>query len=144
MFYFFYFSKETPATIETASCCASAIEPENTFILEIGGVHAVVPLTYCPHLTQVCPLPSFDFIDVNKPCKDCNSRQENWICLTCHGVFCSRFVNSHMVEHFEKSKHPMVLSFSDLSIWCYACDAYVENEILNEAKASACKSKFGE
>ncbi len=105
-------------------------------------MHAVVPLTYCPHLTEVKPLQNP--IDVNSPCKECNDTTENWICLTCQNVYCSRFRNSHMVEHFNTTQHSMVLSYSDLSVWCYTCDAYLDNEILNEAKSSAHKSKFNE
>ena len=93
------------------------------------------------------PVPAnFDHgkIDVHMSCKICNDKQENWICLTCYEVYCSRFVNNHMVEHFNSTKHSMVLSFSDLSIWCYACDSYVENDLLNEAKSGAYRSKFNE
>jgi histone deacetylase 6 len=38
----------------------------------------------------------------------------------------------------------MVMSFSDLSTWCYACDSYVENPVLREIKSSAYKAKFNE
>ena len=48
-----------------------------------------------------------------------------------------------MVEHFEKTNHSMTLSFSDLSTWCYTCDAYVDNIVLNDVKNSASASKFG-
>ena len=30
-----------------------------------------------------------------------------------------------MVKHNEESKHPVALSFSDLSFWCYECDSYI-------------------
>lgn len=36
---------------------------------------------------------------------------------------CSRYVKSHMVDHNAQSGHMLVLSFSDLSVWCYVCDA---------------------
>lgn len=102
--------------------------------------HAVVPLTSCPHQTQVNPLKQE--ININAPCVDCNTTKENWFCLVCHQTYCSRYVNIHMLEHFKNTKHSMVLSFSDLSVWCYACDTYVQNELFNEALASASKSKF--
>lgn len=137
---------------ETLAAAVDALSIDNsthvpftlTTDFDLSGMHAVVPLSYCEHLKQVKPLPSFDFINVYAPCKECNTVKENWICLTCFEVFCSRFVNSHMVEHFMHVNHAMVLSFSDLSIWCYNCDSYLENDILNEAKASAYKSKFNE
>ncbi|KAG7220389.1 hypothetical protein INR49_018227 [Caranx melampygus] len=59
-------------------------------------------------------------------------------------VFCGRYVNEHMVTHGAVSEHPMVLSFCDLSVWCYLCEAYVHNQILFEAKNAAHCAKFGE
>lgn len=44
-------------------------------------------------------------------------------------VFCGRYVNQHMVAHGAASEHPVVLSFSDLSVWCYPCEAYVHNQV---------------
>lgn len=49
-----------------------------------------------------------------------------------------------MVTHGAVSEHPVVLSFSDLSVWCYLCEAYVHNQILFEAKNAAHCAKFGE
>lgn len=34
-----------------------------------------------------------------------------------------------MVTHGAVSEHPVVLSFSDLSVWCYLCEAYVHNQV---------------
>lgn len=34
-----------------------------------------------------------------------------------------------MVTHGVVSEHPLVLSFSDLSVWCYLCEAYVHNQV---------------
>ncbi len=105
---------------------------------------AVVPLTYCPHLEYVKEQTQIKY-DISKPCSiyDCGEPSENWICLTCNKIYCSRYINNHMVEHYEKLRHPMALSFSDLSVWCYECDSYVHNQILNEAKQFAYMSKFG-
>lgn len=68
-------------------------------------------------------------IDVRKPCESCGNIGENWVCLICSVVMCSRYVKSHMVAHNAQSGHMLVLSFSDLSVWCYVCDS--------------CKSAFG-
>ena len=38
----------------------------------------------------------------------------------------------------------MALSFSDLSVWCYCCDNYVDNIKLYDVKNAAHKDKFGE
>lgn len=114
----------------------------------------VDPLPWCPHLDAVKPLPHSG-IDVFQPCGDCGSDAENWICLTCYQVSwfsrplaaggavednlsclsaalqvcCGRYVNEHMVTHGATLEHPMVLSFSDLSVWCYLCESYVHHQV---------------
>lgn len=35
-----------------------------------------------------------------------------------------------MVNHGVVSEHPLVLSFCDLSAWCYLCEAYVHNQVM--------------
>ena len=63
-------------------------------------------------------------IDLLKPCGSCENVGENWLCLMCSVVFCSRYVKSHMVEHNSKEpSHMLALSFMDLSVWCYDCDS---------------------
>ncbi|KAJ8371335.1 hypothetical protein SKAU_G00113630 [Synaphobranchus kaupii] len=103
----------------------------------------VDPLPWCPHLEAVGPLPAGG-IDVFLPCEDCGTDIENWICLSCYKVFCGRYVNQHMVTHGLVSEHPLVLSFSDLSVWCYTCEAYVHNQVLYDARNAAHLMKFGE
>lgn len=44
-------------------------------------------------------------------------------------VFCGRYVNEHMVTHGVEAEHPVVLSFSDLSVWCYLCENYLHNQV---------------
>ncbi|XP_062418072.1 histone deacetylase 6 isoform X1 [Pungitius pungitius] len=105
--------------------------------------YVVEPLSWCPHLDAVKPLPASG-IDVFQSCQDCGSGAENWTCLTCYQVFCGRYVNEHMVTHGVVTQHPMVLSFCDLSVWCYLCEAYVHHQILFRAKNAAHSAKFGE
>lgn len=104
--------------------------------------YAVVPLPFCPHLLEINTKPTCEQIDAFASCAKCNESTENWTCLTCFTCLCSRYVHGHMSEHYEESKHPMVLSYSDMSIWCYVCDSYVDNELLNDIKKLACDSKF--
>lgn len=108
-----------------------------------GTMFVVEPLPWCPHLEAVGPLPAGG-IDVFLPCEDCGADAENWVCLCCYKVFCGRYVNQHMVTHGLVSEHPMVLSFADLSVWCYSCEAYVHNQVLYDARNAAHQSKFGE
>ncbi|XP_055999659.1 histone deacetylase 6-like isoform X2 [Ostrea edulis] len=103
---------------------------------------AVTPLTWCPHLETVTPVPRGQ-IDTGAPCEDCGDVSENWVCLVCYKIYCSRFVNEHMLMHGVMEQHLMCLSFSDLSIWCYGCDHYIDNIVLFEAKNAAHRHKFG-
>ncbi|THD28106.1 Histone deacetylase 6 [Fasciola hepatica] len=70
----------------------------------------------------------------------CRLTWTNW--RTCE-VYCGRYANSHMLEHFSSMRHPLVLSFADLSSWCYECEAYIHNESLLEVKRAVHRAKFG-
>ncbi|KAK5864111.1 hypothetical protein PBY51_001078 [Eleginops maclovinus] len=140
-------ASEAGAGPEEEGACGWS-KPQTSLELTCGGqadtpLYVVDPLSWCPHLDVVKPLPATG-IDIFQPCQDCGSEAENWICLTCYQVFCGRYVNEHMVTHGVVSEHPMVLSFCDLSVWCYLCESYVHNQILFEAKNSAHCAKFGE
>lgn len=90
---------------------------------------AVMPLSDCPHLSaHVKELPR-EGIDVKSPCQECGSTEENWVCLECYTVHCARSVNAHGMHHEENTGHPLTLSFSDISVWCYACESYIDNPV---------------
>ena len=78
------------------------------------------------------------------PCKECSSTAENWMCLCCHTVLCGRYVMEHMMFHNLETSHPLALSFSDLSVWCYPCESYIDNSQLHIYKNLAHRHKFGE
>jgi NAD-dependent SIR2 family protein deacetylase len=90
---------------------------------------AVEPKRNCPHLGDLNyesigrQLDSFSIL--TQKCSDCLDTSENWMCLNCENVFCSRYVNGHMAVHNASSGHCVALSYSDASFWCYACDSYV-------------------
>lgn len=85
-------------------------------------------------------------VDTKAGCvsEGCDDKTENWYCLICKAVFCSRYVHGHMVQHNESTSHTLVLSFSDLSIWCYGCEAYVKNDKFYPAQRAAHLDKFGD
>ncbi|KAI8147020.1 hypothetical protein BJV82DRAFT_597436 [Fennellomyces sp. T-0311] len=90
-----------------------------------GNGFAVVPITTCPHIPTAITPKAF----IGSPCKSCDETQENWQCLTCDTVRCSRYRHGHMLEHFEQTQdHAVCLSYSDLSVWCFICENYVVNE----------------
>ncbi|XP_020028175.1 protein deacetylase HDAC6 isoform X2 [Castor canadensis] len=105
--------------------------------------YAVTPLSWCPHLGAVCPIPE-EGLDTAQPCERCGTFEENWLCLSCYKIYCSRYVSAHMVCHFEASRHPLVLSCVDLSAWCYICQAYVHHQDILHVKNVVHQIKFGE
>ncbi|XP_074063017.1 protein deacetylase HDAC6 isoform X2 [Macrotis lagotis] len=113
------------------------------FDAEGATFYAVTPLSWCPHLVTVCSVPK-EGLDVTQPCQDCGTHVENWLCLSCYQVHCGRYIQAHMLQHHESSDHSLVLSYTDFSAWCYICQAYVNHEILLDAKKTAYQSKFGE
>lgn len=109
-------------------------EPESGPLM---GFFAVEPRKECPHCVPgefILPVEEFADCTINTPCADCGHTQENWICLKTKRVGCSRYVNNHMLQYYEKTGHPLVLSFADFSFWCYACDSYVISKHLNHVK----------
>lgn len=91
---------------------------------------AVIPLRECPHLDTLAEVPETG-IDINQPCEECKSNLENWICLQCYSIHCARTVNQHALQHEQLTQHPLTLSFSDVSVWCYGCEAYIDNPVRN-------------
>ncbi|KAJ8763393.1 hypothetical protein K2173_002276 [Erythroxylum novogranatense] len=80
---------------------------------ESGWVEA---RTSCDHLAFL----SSDLVHIPTPdssCYRCEHPRENWLCLSCKDVLCSRFMNKHMLLHYQQQpNHCIALSFSDLSV----------------------------
>jgi len=89
---------------------------------------------------------------------------ENWICLECGALMCSRYANGHAKLHYEDTKeeenaaaaaadggevggeavgHCIAVSLADLSVWCYECNAYLHHPKLNVLTKHLEKIKFG-
>lgn len=118
---------------------------------------AVDPKRDCPHL-QHCLADMLEF-ELDDPCGTCSDKSENWVCVTCSEVYCSRYVNSHMVAHYEQKKaqrdpvaaaaaasavrHCIGVSFSDGSVWCFECDSYITHPTLRPILEAIHLRKFG-
>ena len=65
-----------------------------------GTLFSVVPLTWCPHLESVRQDSDLQW-GVQSPCRTCEDRSENWICLSCDEV-CFIFVQYaiYYIERF--------------------------------------------
>ena len=107
-----------------------------------AGAVLVTPLEWCPHLGEHVTAPAPAKVDLKTPCGSCANEGENWLCLRCHEVFCSRYVNEHMLFHGLEKTHLLSISFSDLSVWCYGCEDYVDNEVLVPFKDLLHRAKF--
>ncbi|EAS07868.1 SIR2 family histone deacetylase, putative (macronuclear) [Tetrahymena thermophila SB210] len=111
---------------------------------------AVEPKLDCPHFEQLNVITLTEVFNdmtletLNKPCKTCNHIGENWICLHCTDIFCSRYINKDMAKHVESNQeHCLVFSFSDGSFWCYKCDNYISNKTIKDLQKTFSKVKHG-
>ena len=79
----------------------------------------------CPHVENatLLSLEEFKKIDFGElQCQNCEEEKELWICLFCGKTFCSRYANSHFIQHnIINPEHCLCLGINDLSIWCYNC-----------------------
>ncbi|RHZ79303.1 hypothetical protein Glove_149g49 [Diversispora epigaea] len=119
---------------------------ENTVenMKETREIFSITPKTDCPHIKlELVEIWAQKPVDVKKPCEICNDANENWRCIECSKVLCSRYVNEHMTEHYTKTNHSLAISFFDLSTWCYSCDSYVTSTILSPILEDVYMSKFG-
>lgn len=49
-----------------------------------------------------------------------------------------------LFHHLEHEDHALALSYSDISVWCFKCENYIDNPILYKYKNLAHRDKFGE
>ncbi|XP_034945547.1 histone deacetylase 6 isoform X2 [Chelonus insularis] len=134
-------SNESRAGTSSSNPNSGSDDPTRT--LTDSLMFAIVPLSDCPHLELINEVPE-EGIDISGPCQECQSTLENWICLHCYTTNCARIVNQHAILHGQNLGHPLTLSFTDLSVWCYECEAYIDNPRLYAAKNAAYRSKFNE
>ncbi|XP_062700271.1 histone deacetylase 6 isoform X2 [Aedes albopictus] len=114
----------------------------NLEALQNEEMFAVVPLRDCPHLKELNPENIPEAISTKSPCTGCDSTAENWVCLHCFRVHCGRYINEHAMLHSLESEHALALSFSDLSVWCYKCESYIDNPLLYAYKNLVHQDKF--
>jgi len=77
-------------------------------------------------------------------CSTCKDSSENWMCMCCGATCCSRHVKGHAAEHNKSTGHPISISFSDLSVWCYSCDEYIKHRDILPVINALHIAKFGE
>jgi len=91
--------------------------------------------------------------DVDNETGSCPSK-ENWLCLECGVLRCSRYANGHGLQHWERTRaagdkgtpkvgHCIGCSLSDLSVWCYVCGSYLKHPVLDPLLQKLEEVKFG-
>ena len=114
-----------------------------------GGV--VIPKQTCEHVQFVQLLEELN-PSTNNQCVDCENSNENWLCLSCGEIHCSRYINNHGEEHWlftlltddQGIGHCLTISLIDLSVWCYLCKSYIKNLRLNPLIKQIELMKFGD
>mmetsp|Transcript_70939 Transcript_70939/g.132685 ORF Transcript_70939/g.132685 Transcript_70939/m.132685 type:complete len:566 (-) Transcript_70939:169-1866(-) len=129
---------------------------------DCGGT---VELKHCHHVDDLGFHKLIKRADMlyGQPCKHGCNGTENWLCLHCGETRCGRYAKKHSLAHFEETKraeeasitvaqaasgqeavgHCLVISLSDLSVWCYNCQSYVEHETLTPLVKQMETLKFG-
>lgn len=81
------------------------------------------------------------------PKTECNLTADNWMCLHCGIVLCGRYVNAHALAHYRQSTggcHSVCLNLHNSSVFCYACDEFVNNDTetnaLDDLRQEFCES----
>ncbi|XP_024016517.1 histone deacetylase 6 isoform X4 [Eutrema salsugineum] len=97
------------ATSSSSSQPEAADDETQDWILGAGSGW-VEARTSCDHLNSL----SSDLVHLPNPytpCSRCENPVENWLCLCCKEVLCSRFVNRHMLMHHQQTGHCLALSY---------------------------------
>jgi Zn-finger in ubiquitin-hydrolases and other protein len=140
----------TPSPIDVAECCNYILD--SGLAVDQGG--PITPISHCPHVLRHCSITpsqlpfqpslapcSFDPADLvptgNAKSEAANDdvcrATENWLCLECAVVRCSRYCQGHAHQHWQETQtgtndpdgHCVAVSLSDLSVWCHRCQAYL-------------------
>ena len=89
-------------------------------------------IKYCPHVenANLLSIEEFNKIDFAElKCQNCEETKDLWICLFCGKAFCSKYANSHFIQHnIINDEHCLCLGIMDLSIWCYNCTSPQSNK----------------
>ena len=79
---------------------------------ENQGANLVMPIPWCPHLDQLGRYEELEEASrataktlIEASCQQCDNVGENWVCLSCFSVQCSRYVNEHMLMHGLETEH---------------------------------------
>lgn len=109
----------------------------------------VDPKRDCPHMTDMVNRElsigrARSVLSSGCEAPDCGDASENWMCLQCGKVACSRYVKEHMLMHALDDGHLLSTSLRDLSTWCHGCNTYVVGDDSNRIRDLLYLAKFNE
>eukprot|EP00055_Hartaetosiga_balthica_P014859 m.84234 g.84234 ORF g.84234 m.84234 type:complete len:989 (+) comp8711_c0_seq1:433-3399(+) len=93
-----------------------------------------IPIHKCKHIkSSKFPILSPKTVDaILKPrnwlCSKCGTTDGVWACLHCPSFLCGRDQNRHALIHFEESNHALVIDINTQYLYCYGCDAWIEQD----------------
>ena len=124
---------------------------------EVDGGFAVEPKRNCPHVLlsdkHIAAISTANEDELKRLClaaaqqtkcqhPSCDEKDENWLCLQCGVLLCSRYKNAHMADHCDQDQedesatdHCIAVSMSDLSFWCYKCESYIQSPVLRQVNS---------
>ena len=111
-------------------------------------LYTVCPKKDCPHYKNEHSEKFSTILEelgekiLKSKCRHCEVTKENWVCLECEEIYCSRFQNEHMVLHSVETEHKVVFSLADASFWCYFCDSYITNLQMDKLRMKFSNIKF--
>ena len=73
----------------------------------------------CPHVGKLKHLKSIDFQISAASCQDCRSTAQLWFCVVCGYRGCGRYARGHALQHYQKTKHPVVLDLGNTACHWY-------------------------
>jgi len=117
---------------------------------EVVGGFAVEPKRNCPHVLlpdkHIAAISTANEDEIKRlylvaaqsKCQHphCDEQDENWLCLQCGVLLCSRYKNAHRDQLCDQDQdepakdHCIAVSMSDLSFWCYKCESYIQSPVL--------------
>jgi hypothetical protein len=109
------------ADLFRAGCSGPYVDPD----AKLPAVATTTTTTTTTASTMMSQ-PDQDHPDEPPPAAVCGQTKENWLCLSCGVVRCSRYQHGHCRHHYDDTlQHAVHASLSDLSVWCHTCQKYL-------------------
>eukprot|EP00730_Choanoeca_flexa_P003111 TRINITY_DN11291_c0_g2_i3.p1 TRINITY_DN11291_c0_g2~~TRINITY_DN11291_c0_g2_i3.p1 ORF type:complete len:627 (+),score=89.06 TRINITY_DN11291_c0_g2_i3:16-1896(+) len=91
----------------------------------------------CPHIDSTSPSILVKGVweaihdPTNWSCQVCATTESVWACLHCKSFACGREAQRHALNHYKRTRHPLVFNVQDTSVYCYTCDRWLTEDDSN-------------